>query len=218
LANRLCTGSSCARCGGPHGFSDCTILPRSDQIKCPNCNGPHRSSYKGCPAYKERFNILKLKTTEGISFADAVKRYKQEQSAPPPPLNQPQRAHEQPAHTLPTKPQTDEGVINLSDPVAFPALTPPKPETKSAETQTEISVETQTVTLEIPSFHSLPTADTDLLKYTILSVVNLLAAGEKNVERQTVRAKMIGAAKASLGPILGDREPRLRTSSVNSVN
>jgi hypothetical protein len=106
----------------------------------------------------------------------------------------------------------------LSDPVAFPALTPPKPETRSVETQTENSVETQIVTPETPSFHSLPTADTDLLKYIVVSVLNLLAAGEKNIERQTLRAKLIGAAKASLGPILGDREPRSRTSSVNSVN
>ncbi|CAI6363292.1 unnamed protein product [Macrosiphum euphorbiae] len=42
----------CVKFGENHVSSDCTKSP-SVPAKCPLCDGPHTSSYKGCPHYKK---------------------------------------------------------------------------------------------------------------------------------------------------------------------
>ena len=46
---------------------------------CPNCNGDHPASYKGCKKYVEAKEIIKIQTKEKISYADALKTMKEGQ-------------------------------------------------------------------------------------------------------------------------------------------
>ncbi|XP_067648828.1 uncharacterized protein [Haliotis asinina] len=57
----------CSRCSKQHDSTDCT-----DEIKCANCSGPHMSS-STCPSFVTQTQILKLKYTNDISFAEAKK-------------------------------------------------------------------------------------------------------------------------------------------------
>ncbi|XP_071097967.1 uncharacterized protein [Haliotis cracherodii] len=63
----------CSRCSKHHDGTDCT-----DNIRCANCGGDHMSSFKSCPAFIKQIFFLKLKYSNGISFADAKKLVDQE--------------------------------------------------------------------------------------------------------------------------------------------
>ena len=60
----------CAGCGEEgHNLDDCQNDP-----KCVNCQGDHVATSRDCPKWKIEKDIVTLKYTENISFADASKR------------------------------------------------------------------------------------------------------------------------------------------------
>ena len=67
----LCKGKAvCAGCGEEgHNLNDCQNEP-----KCVNCQGDHVAISRDCPKWKIEKDIVTLKYTEKISFADARKR------------------------------------------------------------------------------------------------------------------------------------------------
>ena len=65
-----CKGKAvCAGCGEGHNLDDCKNEP-----KCVNCQGDHVAISRDCPKWKIEKDIVTLKYTEKISFADARKR------------------------------------------------------------------------------------------------------------------------------------------------
>ena len=66
-----CKGKAvCAGCGEEgHNLDDCQNEP-----KCANCQGDHVAISRDCPKWKIEKDIVTLKYTEKISFADARKR------------------------------------------------------------------------------------------------------------------------------------------------
>lgn len=57
-------------CGGsPHPDSVC-----SENLCCPNCQGPHRADSKTCPSYVRELEIEKLRTSDHISYFEARRR------------------------------------------------------------------------------------------------------------------------------------------------
>ena len=66
-----CKGKAvCAGCGEEgHNLDDCQNEP-----KCVNCQGDHVAISRDCPKWKIEKDIVTLKYTEKISFADARKR------------------------------------------------------------------------------------------------------------------------------------------------
>ena len=65
-----CKGKAvCAGCGEGHNLDDCQNEP-----KCMNCQGDHVAISRDCPKWKIEKDIVTLKYTEKISFADARKR------------------------------------------------------------------------------------------------------------------------------------------------
>ena len=66
-----CKGKAvCAECGEEgHNLDDCQNEP-----KCVNCQGDHVAISRDCPKWKIEKDIVTLKYTEKISFADARKR------------------------------------------------------------------------------------------------------------------------------------------------
>ena len=69
--NNSCKGKAvCAGCGEEgHNLDDCQNEP-----KCVNCQGDHVAISRDCPQWKIEKDIVTLKYTEKISFADARKR------------------------------------------------------------------------------------------------------------------------------------------------
>ena len=63
----------CGRCGEPHDIKDC----KAEQTeKCCNCQGNHKTSAKECSSYQEAQVIVKVKTEQKISYAEAIKKVK----------------------------------------------------------------------------------------------------------------------------------------------
>jgi len=72
-----CRGKvACPLCSNEHEYNNCT-LDRNNftALNCKNCNGQHSSGIKNCPAYIEAKNIMKIKTINKISYAEATKRH-----------------------------------------------------------------------------------------------------------------------------------------------
>ena len=44
--------------------------------KCCNCGGDHKASSKDCPSYQEAQAIVKVKTEQKMTYADAIKLVK----------------------------------------------------------------------------------------------------------------------------------------------
>jgi hypothetical protein len=63
-----CTNTeACKKCSLPHSHKACTTDP--NQPSCPNCKGPHPSTFKGCPSYKAE--IIKTDLNK-MSYSQAV--------------------------------------------------------------------------------------------------------------------------------------------------
>ena len=60
----------CAKCGGEHEYGKC-----GDKavLKCCNCGGDHSAAYGGCEKQKEAREAQKLKITNKVSYAEALK-------------------------------------------------------------------------------------------------------------------------------------------------
>lgn len=68
----VCKGKQrCGRCGGEHEYGKCV---NGAKLKCCNCGGEHSSAYRGCEASKRAVEIQRIKTSEGITYAEANKR------------------------------------------------------------------------------------------------------------------------------------------------
>nr|KAG5706301.1 hypothetical protein BaRGS_026083 [Batillaria attramentaria] len=58
---------TCAKCGGKdHDDKDCSSSP-----SCVNCKGPHPSSSKDCPKWKEECTIQRIRVEQKVSFPEA---------------------------------------------------------------------------------------------------------------------------------------------------
>ena len=68
----------CVRCGGGHGFEDCPNKGKEQQARCVNCGENHSAAYKGCRRYQEVKETLRIVGKERLSYADALKKQKQE--------------------------------------------------------------------------------------------------------------------------------------------
>ena len=68
----------CVRCGEAHSFDDCPKKEEGQQARCANCGGNHSAAYRGCRRYQEVREALKIVGRERVSYADAVKRQKEE--------------------------------------------------------------------------------------------------------------------------------------------
>lgn len=83
-SSKSCRGkTTCARCAQNHKTEDCQ-LPKYQEnsvnpqpYKCRNCNEQHPSGFRGCTAYVKAQTITEIKTTNRISYAEAVNKYKQ---------------------------------------------------------------------------------------------------------------------------------------------
>ena len=62
------------RCGGNHDIKNCNTEAIE---KCCNCNMNHKASSKECRFYQERQNILKVKTVQKITYAEAARKMKE---------------------------------------------------------------------------------------------------------------------------------------------
>lgn len=59
---------TCAHCArADHTSDDC----KKEQVKCPNCGEPHPAYSRACPAFKKEKEIIQLKVTENLTFAQA---------------------------------------------------------------------------------------------------------------------------------------------------
>lgn len=66
-----CRGKErCSRCGQGHNIKSCP----NDLTKCTNCGGDHAASSKDCPIYKQKAEIIYIKTINNISYAEACKQ------------------------------------------------------------------------------------------------------------------------------------------------
>lgn len=59
----------CPKYGGEHRFEKC-----EEQIKCCDCGGQHSVTYGGCEVRKRAVGIQQVKTTNNISYGEAVQR------------------------------------------------------------------------------------------------------------------------------------------------
>lgn len=83
-SSNSCRGkTTCARCAQNHKTEDCQLPKYQDNstnpqpYKCRNCNEQHPSGFKGCTAYVKAQIITEIKTTNRISYAAAITKYKQ---------------------------------------------------------------------------------------------------------------------------------------------
>src|SRR6267154_2784884 len=76
----VCHGkTTCPRCAGGHAYEDCGVgkdsgmdASKVEGIKCSNCGLQHSSAFKGCEVYKKNQEIMKVKTLNRMSYAEAA--------------------------------------------------------------------------------------------------------------------------------------------------
>jgi len=65
-----CRGKEeCSKCGEEHNWALCTVT----ESTCPNCRGNHSANDRSCPRYKCEEEVLKIKSENNITYAEAVK-------------------------------------------------------------------------------------------------------------------------------------------------
>jgi hypothetical protein len=69
--------SRCVRCGEDHKYDECKTR---DEPKCCRCGGAHSAAYGGCITMIREKEIQYMKTTNKLSYAEAAKRYDNEQT------------------------------------------------------------------------------------------------------------------------------------------
>ena len=82
FSNCRSAAERCPRCSQEHSYDKCPVKNDNTQTLCANCGGKHSSAYTRCPFYMEATDITKLKNKHKISYAQAVKKYKSEDSNP----------------------------------------------------------------------------------------------------------------------------------------
>lgn len=58
------------KCGGDHEYGKCEV---GTQPKCANCGGAHSVACGGCEERKKAVEVRKLRVSNGLFFAEAVK-------------------------------------------------------------------------------------------------------------------------------------------------
>ncbi len=70
----VCKGKQrCGRCAGEHEYGKCE---EGAKLKCCNCGGEHTSAYRGCEMSKKAAEVQRVKISQGISYAEAVRKIK----------------------------------------------------------------------------------------------------------------------------------------------
>ena len=69
VASKCKNKDRCSRCGGEHTWKTC-----ENNQKCVNCGGNHSAASKICPKYAKEAEIIKIKVTNKISYAEACKQ------------------------------------------------------------------------------------------------------------------------------------------------
>ena len=64
--------SSCSYCAQNHEYANCDKRIQNQPPKCANCNGQHSAAFRGCPIYVEIKQALSIRTTEAISYKEAL--------------------------------------------------------------------------------------------------------------------------------------------------
>ena len=72
-ALRCNSKTKCPRCSLNHKWEQCPN--KKETPKCANCGGEHSTAYLGCSKYKTAKDIQTITHTEKLSFAEATKRY-----------------------------------------------------------------------------------------------------------------------------------------------
>ncbi|XP_037531028.1 uncharacterized protein LOC119408303 [Nematolebias whitei] len=73
----VCKGKQrCPKCGEDHKFEECK---EDVEEKCCNCGGKHRVTFGGCEVRKRAKEVVQIKTTKNISYAEAVKSVKEQE-------------------------------------------------------------------------------------------------------------------------------------------
>ena len=81
-ANRCNYRQKCPICSKNHEYEHCPAKNDNREYQravCPNCNGNHPASYKGCSKYTEAKDIVKIQTKEKISYADAARTLREKE-------------------------------------------------------------------------------------------------------------------------------------------
>src|SRR6218665_3932696 len=60
---------------GNHSYELCPYRHNNEVKKCINCHGDHSAAYRGCPEYVKTQEILKIRTVNKVSYAEAAKKY-----------------------------------------------------------------------------------------------------------------------------------------------
>ena len=68
VANHCKGKERCSKCGEQHSW---TVCP-STALNCPNCHGEHAANDRSCPRYKKEEQVLKIKSSRNVSYAEAV--------------------------------------------------------------------------------------------------------------------------------------------------
>jgi len=71
VANHCKVKERCSKCGEQHSW---TLCP-STALNCPNCHGKHAANDRSCPRYKQEEQVLKIKSSRNVSYAEAVKMH-----------------------------------------------------------------------------------------------------------------------------------------------
>ena len=73
IAGRCRAEARCAKCGETHETKSCKM---TEKEKCANCHGDHKASSKECKYFEEAKVIVKVKTEQKLSYAEAIKKVK----------------------------------------------------------------------------------------------------------------------------------------------
>lgn len=66
-----CKGKTkCVVCAGNHSVREC---PKEGTVKCANCGQSHTASFGGCLAAKNAQRVEKIRTTQGLTYSEAVR-------------------------------------------------------------------------------------------------------------------------------------------------
>ena len=68
LSLHLTVRERCSQCAEDHNWATCTAT----ENKCPNCRGNHSANDRSCPRYKCEEKVLKIKSTNNITYAEIV--------------------------------------------------------------------------------------------------------------------------------------------------
>ena len=74
----------CLVCGKSHEYKDCPHKgSKMENPTCPNCGGKHAGNFGGCPAFKKAKKVEQLRSTQKLSYRDALKVINQEEKKQP---------------------------------------------------------------------------------------------------------------------------------------